>query len=128
MRIADRLAEDVSAYVDELIEENDLDYVNEELVQIIFNNYVYALAKTRIHHLILAFVIIVFGLYVALTETILLPKWVKFLTGYIMIFQCMPTGVWALGEHAVDRFAKKTIPEIFEENKSLWKFKGNKKQ
>lgn len=128
MRIADRLAEDVSAYVDELIEENDLDYVNEELVQIIFNNYVYALAKTRIHQLILAFVIIVFGLYVALTETILLPKWVKFLTGYIMIFQCMPTGVWSLGEHAVDRFAKKTIPEIFEENKSLWKFKGNKKQ
>lgn len=126
MKIVDKLAEDVREYVIELIEENNLSYVDEELSRIIFNNYVYALVKTKIEQAIMAFIVIIFGLYVIFNDAVLLPKWVKWLTGYIMTFRVMPTSIWVIGEHALDMFAKKTIPEIFEENKSLWKFKDKK--
>lgn len=126
--IGDKLAEDISEYLTEIVEANDLAYVDEELAKMIFNHYVYAVVKSKIEQAMFAFVVMIFALYVVLCDGLQLPKWVKFMTSYIMIFRMMPTGIWCIGEHALDVFSKKTVPEIFDENKSLWKAKNDDKK
>lgn len=128
LNIGDKLAEDIIEYLTDIVEANDLAYVDEELAKMIFNHYVYAVVKSKIEQAMFAFVVMIFALYVVLCDGLQLPKWVKFMTSYIMIFRMMPTGIWCIGEHALDVFSKKTVPEIFDENKSLWKAKNDDKK
>lgn len=127
MTFLDKMAEEVNEYMEETIKVNNLSYVDEELVNIIFRRYVYEFVKAAVFKWLYLFAMIALAVYILMNDAINLPYWFKILVSFV-ILRYSKVGVWSIGGQMYDEFSNGTVPDIFNQHKDLWKIETNNRK
>ena len=126
MNLHDKISEDVTNYVKELLEINHIKSIDSKLVDIIFNTYVFELTTAYIRKALYLFCMFCLAVIVLVYDCPL-PMWVRIIFAYTIVRYATRIGINNISNEALDHFTQKTIPDIFETHKSMWKLDESRK-